>query len=1044
MSFMVVAFISAMAQSTTITGTVTGEDGLPIPGAAVVVKGTTVGTITDADGKYTINVPSEGETLLFSFVGMVDQEQPIDGRSVIDTSLESDWEEIDEVVIVAYGSSKRGALTGAVSRVGSDKIEQSIGTSVTGALEGVAPGVQVNNTYGEPGTSPSIRIRGFGSINGSLSPLIVVDGVPYNGSIADINSNDIESMTVLKDASSAALYGQRASNGVILINTKGAQGGKSVVTFNANVGVYTRGIKEYERLDADDWMKIQWRGMKNWAIDQKKKDPASYATENLIDNLVKCNIYDAPKDKLFDSEGNLVASILPGYDDLDWEDAIERTGKRQEYGMSYQSNNEKYTLFASFDYLDEEGYIINTDYKRFSGRINSSISPKKWCKIGVNLYGSHAKQNYNSSATSSYYANPFSQTRYMAPVYPIYEHNEDGTYAIDEDGNRIYNTDGNYMDNRNIVYERNTDKQDIERYNLDGTVFGTVYLPLGFDITIKANENLINESSNRYNNPVIGDGAANNGRLRASHDREQTINFQQVINWAHDFDVHHADVLLAHESYQYRYKYIAGMNTDLSVKGITVLNNFKSNNYFEGADSENTTESYLSRVRYSYNDKYFGEASFRTDGSSRFAADSRWGQFFSVGGAWDISREDFLVNNEYVDFLKLRASFGQVGNNAGISSYASQPLYALDKNGNQGALFIEQLEAEKLKWETTQTIDVALEARLFSRLNINVGWFNKTSRDLLFSVPLPSSAGGVVTSGSVTLQKYENIGRVQNTGWELSADYDIFRDNVKWNIGADATFIKNEIKKLPNGEDIASGIRRYSEGHSIYEFYTYHFVGVDQINGNSLYELDPKHEDEDPNTVEINGKRYTTQTTYAKRDWRGSALPKVYGSFHTTVTYGGLSFNALLTYQLGGKVYDGAYASLMSTSASSASALHKDILKSWNGTPEGIEEDSPNRIDKDGIPVVDHYLSQDNNAISDRWLIDASYLVLKNINITYSLPGALVSKLDLESISFSAGVENALTLTKRQGLNPQYNFSGGQDDTYTTPRIFNIGATIKF
>lgn len=1058
-SFMVVTCISALAQSLTITGTVTGEDGLPIPGAAVMVKGTTAGTVTDMDGNYRLNVPAEAESLIFRFVGMADQEQPINGRTVINAAMESDWEEIDEVVVVAYGSAKRGSLTGAVSRVGSEQIEQTIGTSVTGALEGQAPGVQVNNTYGEPGAAPTIRIRGIGSVNGSNNPLIVLDGVPYNGSIADINSNDIESMTVLKDASSAALYGSRAANGVILINTKGAAGGKSVVTFTANMGLFTRGIKEYDRLGADDWMEVQWRGMRNMAMTSAMRynaeNAAVYATKNIIKSLVKRNIYNAADDKLFDANGKLVATVLPGYDDLDWVKAVEQTGHRQEYGMSYQSNNEKYTLFASFDYLNEEGYIINTGYKRFSGRVNSTITPKKWAKLGINVAGAQAKRNYNDSAEGTYYANPFYQTRMMAPIYPIYLHNADGSYVLDKDGQKQYDTTSDYLGNRHIIYERKTDKQEAERYNLDGTVFATAYLPLGFDVTVKANENIVKTSATRFNNSSIGDGAANGGRYTDTESRTQTVNFQQLINWSHDFDIHHVDALGAHESYKYSYRYVSGMNTKQSVEGLTEMSNFAINSYLEGYSEEETTESYLGRVRYNYAEKYFADASFRTDGSSRFDENNRWGQFFSVGAAWDITREDFMEKNDYVNFLKLRASFGQVGNNLVLNGtdqnyYASKPLYALDKNAGSAALFIQQLDASKVKWETTQTIDIALEARLFSRLNVNLGYFDKTSKDLLFNVPLPASAGSNIhnqNTSNITLLK--NIGRVKNNGWEISADVDVLQGDVKWNVGADVTLIKNKIKELPDGEDIANGsLRLYSEGHSMYEFYTYHFIGVDQLTGRSLYELD-----EDMKAaanyygelVTINGVDYTTDITYGKRNWRGSAMPKAYGSVHTNVSWKGLTFNVLATYQLGGKVFDSGYSNLMQTSASSVSALHKDILKAWNGAPEGMTETSANRIDKNGIPVIDHNLSEYNNdAYSDRWLVSANYFVVKNIGLTYALPNTIVNKLDLESISFNAGVENAFTFTARQGLNPQYDFSGAQDATYTTARLFNVGVTVKF
>lgn len=1059
----------ATAQTNAVRGIVISEEeSEPVAGASVSIPGTTIGTTTDADGKFLLTgIPAEVRKFSVSFVGM--QTQEVDIRSgEITVRLKADARLLDEVVVVAYGTAKRSSLTGAVSSVNAQAIEKKVGTSVTGALEGTSPGVQVNNTYGEPGADPSIRIRGIGSVNGNNEPLYVVDGVLYDGKISDLNASDIESMTILKDAASAALYGNRAANGVVLISTKrGDSREKPTVTFTTNHGAYTRGIKDYDRLDADRWMEAQWTGLKRYAmtlssLGYDEATAATYASTHLISDLVKRNIYNAADDQLFDANGNLTASILPGYTDLDWADALERTGYRQEYGLSYASSSDKYNVYASLGYLNESGYIINTDFERYSGRMNASFTPVSWFKGGLNVAATSQSQNMNSNAYGSSYANPFSATRYRAPVYPIYEHQADGSYVLDENGNRVFDTTSDYLSNRHVIFERLNDVETNQRLTADVNTFVTLLLPYGFDVTVKGGKNYTALKYSKYSNPEIGEGALNNGSLSDSEYRYETTNFQQQLNWSQDYGTHHVDALLAHESYKYKRSLVYGTNTNMSIVGNTTMGNFTTNTEHAGYDDTDATESYLARARYNYASRYFIEASFRRDGSSRFSKAHRWGNFYSVGAAWDITQEAFLQDMEWIDFLKLRASYGEVGNNSiGTSSrdglsyntnyYAWQALYYMAKNGGDRALVRQTLGAENLKWETTQTVDIALEGRLWNRLDFSVGYFDKRSKDLLFAVPLPSSAGSFIggSSGNINLTQLQNIGSVSNRGWELSANVNVLRSkDWTWNAGVDATFLKNKIQKLPGGKDIANGdYRRYAEGYSIYEYYTYHYVGVDQLTGQALYTIDPGQAEAataQGKSVSINGTAYTTDVTYGQKTWAGTALPTVYGSIHTDLSWKGLTLDILMTYSLGGKIFDSPYRSLMSTSMSGASALHSDILKSWNGVPAGITENSANRIDPDGLPAIDHNLSLYNNGFSDRWLVSASYLVLKNIGLSYRLPDRWIRPLKLQQVTLNAGVENAFTLTARQGLNPQYSFAGTQEDTYTTARIFNIGAVIKF
>ena len=1045
------------AQISKVTGNVTSEeDGLPVVGASVLVKGTTVGTVTDIDGNFTLtNVPSSAGTLVISFIGMQTQEVKV--QPTVKVVLKSDAEALDEVVVVAYGTAKKESLTGSVSVVDSKKIEKRLTTSVTGALEGSAPGVQVNNSYGEPGSAPSIRIRGFGTlVSGAAEPLYVVDGVPFDGNIAELNSNDIESMSILKDAASSALYGNRAANGVVLITTKSGRGSnKPSITLQVNQGIYNRGIPEYERLGADDWMEASWKAMRNYAMTGSmgldEQAAAAYATKNIITGYARRNIYDAADDALFNEKGELIANILPGYDDLDWAKDIERNGYRQEYNLSASSSGEKLSVYSSFGYLKEEGYVIASNYERYSGRVNTTFTPNKWIKAGVNLSTSMTKKNYNSNASGNYYANPFYITRYMAPVYPLFMHNADGSYALDEFGNKQYDTTSSYLNNRNIAYELRNNLQESRRNVLGTQTFFTLSLPYDFSITVKGDLNSSTTNNKNYDNPNIGDGATNNGRLTSEAYQYTNYTVQELINWNHSYkEKHNVDIMLGHENYSWTRKYTSGMNTGMAVDGNLTIGNFLTNSYFVGSDDEYKTESYLARARYNYDERYFVEASFRRDGSSRFHPDNRWGNFFSVGASWNIKREKFMDNLDWVNHLKLRASYGEVGNDAGVSYYGYMALYTIDKNGGNAALVKKSLPAPDIKWETTQTIDFALEGRLFNRFNFQVGYFDKRSKDLLFEVRLPLSAGSYPWNGTMmNLSQYKNIGTISNRGVELAFDVDaINTKDWRWNIGLDATFLKNKIIKLPDGKDILHGMQNYSEGHSIYEFYTYHFAGVDQMTGQSLYTLDPDMKETAAQSnalTTINGVDYTTITSYAKRDWAGSALPKVYGSVNTSVSWKDLSLSMLFTYSLGGKVYDASYASLMSTSAmSSGSALHVDALKSWDGIPEGMTEDSPNRIDPNGIPALDFNRSTDNNAVSDRWLTDASYLVFKNLNISYNLPRKWITKIGIESVTLNAGIENLFTLTARKGMNPQYSFSGGSDDTYVTARVYNLGLTVKF
>ena len=1048
----------AFAQSQVRGHVTSSEDGSPVAGASILVEGTTIGTYADVDGNFTLsNVPKNAKHLIVGFVGMKDVRVEIAPHMEI--TLFPDENTLDETVVVAYGTQSRKSITGSVSQIDDEKLSQRVGTSATGALEGAAPGIQVNNTYGEPGSSPSIRIRGFGSINGSNSPLYVVDGVIFDGNISEINSADIASISVLKDAASAALYGSKATNGVIIITTKSGSGSqKPQITLKINQGLYTRGIPEYNAANTDEWMEISWEAMKNYAMNSEiglnDADARAYAHEHLISDYAKLNIYNKDNNALFDNNGKLVATKLPEFTDLNWYDVVQRVGKRSEYNISGSVASSKFNVYASAGYLNEQGYVLASDYERFTARLNTNFTPNKWFKAGINVSAAVSDRDYNANANGSYYANPFYTVRMMAPIYPYYlhDHQNGEKIVVDENGDYVWDTTSDYLDNRNIAYELRTDSNKAHRNVLGGQVYGTIMFPYGISFTLKGDMNHSTTSRKAYNNPNIGDGATNNGRLTNYSYRYVNYTVQQLLTWDYDFGKHHVDVLLGHENYAYDMFYDYAMNTGMSMPGVLVMSNFLTNSYTQGYIDKDRSEAYITRARYNYDQRYFLDASFRRDGSSRFAPQNRWGNFFSVGVNWNISKEKFMADVTWVDDLRLRAAFGEVGNNAGVDYYAYQALYEVDKNGGRTALQKQSLDASDIKWETTRTFDVGVEGSLFNnRLNFMLGWFDKQSVDLLFQVKLPLSAGSWSHGDSWNMSKYQNIGSVSNSGIELSLSGDVIRTkDFAWSLGLDATFLKNRIKSLPNdnAEMDNGSIRRLAVGKSIYEFYTYHFEGVDQLTGRSLYTLNPDEKDnaaQAKELVTINGKDYTTDTSFGQRDWAGTALPTVYGSFNTGLRWKNFTLSALFTWSLGGKMYDGTYQSLMSTnSAASASANHKDLLNSWKAAPAGMNENSQNRIDPNGLPAIDFSRSSKSNATSDRWLTSNNYFVIKNINIGYNLPKRWMNACKLESASINASVENLLSISARTGMNPQYSFNGGYDNTYVTARVFNLGLTVNF
>ncbi|MHC5201015.1 SusC/RagA family TonB-linked outer membrane protein [Myroides sp. LJL119] len=1054
------------AQQKTVTGTVVDEDGFPLIGASVLLQGTSFGTSADDNGVFQIEA-APGDVLVVSYVFYTTQNVKIDSRNHYNVVLSSEDELLDDVVVVAYGTATKESITGAVASIGSTQIESRPVSNAVGALEGAAAGIQINNTSGQPGSEPEVRIRGFTTVNGSNSPLYVVDGSPYPGNISDLNPADIESITVLKDASASTLYGNRASNGVIMITTKGGAKGTGFLNVSVKQGIYNRGIKDYDRLGADEFMETMWTGYRNnmlssdvgqnWTMAQA----GEYASNNLIQNILGVNIYNAADTELFDANGQLRpgVQILDGYTDLNWYNPIERTGYRQDYVVNGRVTNDKGGAYFSTGFTNDEGYIERTDYKRFTGRVNADYQAKEWLKVGGSVAGSHQESSLvNGGADNSGgYTNPFMFARNIAPIYSVYQHDANGDFLLDELGNKQYDTGQGgrkQYNDRHVIMENDLNRNRTVRTTLNGHFFADVKFLKDFTFTVKGDMSLRNSENARYENAIVGDGKGNDGRSRRTNYRYKSYTAQQLLNWTKDFGGHHVEALVGHENYSEEYTYMYGMKGKQNMEGQIDWINFNETINLYDYSMVYRTEGFLSRVKYDYNNAYFAEASFRRDGSSKFHKDNRWGNFWSVGGGWIISSEEFFKFDP-IDYLKIRASYGEVGNDSGADWYAYQTFYTMSKNGGAGALYKSQNGNNDLQWETSSSLDIGVEARLFRKANIVLEYFHKRSNNLLFDMNLPLSNGATTTGSSASSVLTMNMGNITNKGFELTVDVDIINnDNWKWSVGANATWLKNTVDRLPpeNREfGIENGTKLITEGKSIYEFYLYNYIGVDAATGSALYKFNSdkfyvndsdaaagKDKVTDQSIIrEIDGEYYALNGTYAKKEFAGTAIPDVYGSFSTALSYKNFTLSGLFTYSIGGKTYDYSYASLMSA-GSTPSALHKDVLNSYD-----IENPIDQPILYGGIPSLNFLNSSYNNlSLSDRFLKDASYFVIKNISLNYEMPKSVINKIGVNKFNVNFGIENLATFTKLKGMNPQQSFNGTNQNGFVTPRTFTLGLTL--
>lgn len=1030
--------LSTVAQEKTITGKVSDQNGQPIAGASVQVKGTSIGTITNSEGTYTLKVPANSQTIIISYAGLGTQELAIGSNETLNVTLTESAKDMDEVVVVAYGTAKKSTFTGSSAQVSAKQIEQRPLTNLNNALAGAVPGVQTNAGSGQPGAGPAIRVRGFGSISASSDPLYVVDGVPYSGNIENLNPDDVESISVLKDASATALYGNRAANGVIMVTTKKGRKGRHQMSINVSQGVISRGIPEYDRVDAFQYYPLQWEARRNALVYGATPVPigtANTMATNEIKGLLGYNPFNVANNDIVRTDGTLNpnAQLLWG-DDLNWNSELQRKGTRGDYSVAFSGGSDKNDYYVSLGYINEKGFVIKSDYKRYNARLNFNMQPTTWFKAGVNLGGTIANSNTADVGSNTGYVNPFFFTRNMGPIYPVYAHNQTtGAYILDAQGNRIYDLGGmtalglpargpGASTGRHIVAETKWDENLYQRNAISARTYGEIKFLKDFKFTTNVGVDLRNYLESGYDNKVVGDGAPA-GRARKSNSITNEYTINQLLNYNKTFSDHNVDVLVGHENYNWEQNSLSGSVSNQVVEGNTELVNFTSANGLPYSElNRYRIESFFSRANYTYDNKYMVSGSLRRDGSSKFYEDTRWGTFWSVGAGWVVSQESFMQDVSFLNFLKLRSSLGTVGNDNLSGYYLWQSLYTLGYNNAGEPGFIQgSLPSKELHWETNKQFDLGLEFGMFKdRITGTFEYFNRISEDLLFSVPLPLS------SGSISVPK--NVGTMYNKGFEFQVSANVIqKKDFVWNINLNATTFKNEITRMPEeSPKITSSPRQMEVGSSIYEYWLRDYYGVDPTDGAALYYANTYNAS---NSRIIGKDTFTTSANNAKFHYAGTAIPDLIGGVTNTFTYKNWDLSFLITYQIGGLVYDDSYAALMNSDY--GGALHIDALQRW--TKAG---------DVTIVPRMDNAKRADFGAVSDRWLIDASYFAVRTLNIGYNLPKAYAQRIRVQNARFYVSGENLYLQSKRKGMNPVQSFSGVTNNAYTPARIITAGLNI--
>ncbi len=1050
---------TAVAQRLNVRGTVSDKAKEPIIGATVLIKGSNVGTKTDLYGQFVLDGVKSGSQLVVSYIGM--KTKTVNAEEFVQIVLEDDDQILDEVMVVAFGEQKKSSFTGSAGVIDNKVLEQRQVTNVMDALQGNVSGLQAYSHSGAPDAAPEFRIRGISSINAGKAPLIVLDGAPYDGDWNSINPSDVASVTVLKDAASNALYGARGANGVIIVTTKKGEKARTSISLDVKIGSSSRASKRYETIDNPAlYIETNYKALYNSYISQGQSAANAHLNANatlkasseqgglgylpyavpagqlLVGTNGKLNPSATLGNRIY-NDGN-VYTIMPD----DWIDEAYRNALRQEYNLSINGGGTNSTFFASLGYLNAEGIAVASDYERYTARLKSTYQATDWLNIGGNISFARSTSNNGADVTDtedSGATNIYTQIQMIAPIYPVYLRDGEGNILRNENGIVGDYGDGQilgsnyvrpYLNQNNGITDAslNTNRNTSTSFAFSG--FADVAIIDGLKATVNAS---IYYYHNKYNytlEPFYGYGHMSNpnGYVYTYNNDLYTQNYQQLLKYNKRFGKHNLSLLAGHESYESSSDYLYADREDMfSYWENQELNGATTYLTNGGYRVDYNTEGWLFRGLYDYDDKYFGQLSYRRDASSRFHPDHRWGNFYSFGGAWIMTKESWMSNITWLNELKIKASFGQNGND-NIGDFRYTDLYDINKgDGNNITITLSSVGNKNITWETITNINLGAEFQMFKgRLRGGIEYFYRKTTDMLSLVEVPLESGYKGT--------YYNVGDMSNKGVEIEISGEpVSTKHLRWTVGANLTAYKNEVLKLNESNKYLTldghsgydaGSYFYGEGLPMYTWRLKKYAGVNE-NGEAMWY---KHDTE---TGELTT---TTDYTSITRDEDyfncGTALPDFYGGFNTGISAYGFDFNISFAYSVGGKVMDWTYQQLMQNPYSGVTgmAMHTDLLNAWS-------TDNTNSC----IPRIS-YGDQYANKTSDRFLTDGSWLSLQNVSLNYTLPRKLVNALGLGSIRLGVSGENLTYWSKRKGLDPRINATGSISATKYAPARTIMGS----
>ncbi len=1061
-----------------VTGRVLDATGHPVSGALVQVKGSKVKTATDANGNFTLsNVPAGSKQLSVSSFGMTTATVSISGN--VQVTLKENEQQLGEAYVVAYGKATKASFTGAAAKVKGEKIEAKATTEVTEALQGEVAGVQIINDDGNPGASSSIVIRGLGSINSSQTPLIVLDGVPYDGDFSSIDPKDIQSIDVMKDATASALYGSRGANGVVIITTKHGQKGKLHVGADVKYSVSGRWLPTYNTITSPErFTELTWEGMKNGYMssdygydEEKAKQLASQHLFNDDYGLpVQYNMWNAEGADLIDpTTGKFNSGITRKYNPEKWLDELYRTGHKVDGSVNLSGGNDHTTFYTSIGYVKDKGYVVGADFRRFSVRSNVESQITKWLKGSVNL--SYANTEQNKSVQNDAASNNALEFSVLCPsIFPVFYHDENGNRVVDENvGGYRYDYGNTTSAGRPYamgISPAGSANLDMDRTKVDqftGNASLEVRFLKDFRLTGNLGYTYYNALNDVITNPFYGDAQSVNGRLDKTYFTSRGITGNQILNWGHLYnDVHNVSAFVGHESYwtNTERSYISKYNLVLA-KG-TQLGNAVSYQSNYGYSYGYALDSWFGQVAYDYDSKYFFNASFRADGSSRFAKGHRWGKFGSISAAWNITKEDFMQNQNVVRNLKLKASWGLVGNQSlsatALSNYAAayypfNDIYSIGEMNGNTSLTLSKKGNKDLTWEKTSNWNVGVEFDLGGVLEGEIDYFNKLTYDMLFLKAVNPSMG--YASYPV------NDGKMRNSGVEINLTAHLVKkENVSFDFRLNAAHYKNEMVEMPL--DAGTGQPQdyyqtsyycWQKGHSLYDFYLREYAGVNPETGVAQYKkLVATFEDGTTKDItnmetfrsQYKGQNYTLSEELTENGAEAtykytgdSAMPKLTGGFGFDLRIKDFTLSTTFSYGLGGKAFDNTYRLLMGDNSAGAYNWHKDIEKRWQKAGDVTDVPKLSNDSNEG-----YYAS----IASTRWLTSRSYLTLSNVTLAYNLPERLTERLGgMHGVQIYATGQNLFYLSARRGFMPSTSISGLSSTTqYLPSSSFTIGLKLNF